>query len=288
MSTKILIDTSSGLSKEEADENGFELVGLPFLLDDVEYNDLNLDENIFFEKLANAKRINTSQAPVELVVNKIRELLKEYDEVLYFPITSGLSSSYNTGFLISNADEFKDKVFCIDHKTISVPERRLLLYVKELVDSGYSSRDIKDIVEKNAKNDIWIVVDDFNYLKKGGRVDAITATIGNILNIKPILYSDGGKFSLVKKERSLKNAFDDILSFIDDIVERDYTKFGKEYYLDVAYAKNLELAEEVKKKIHDKFQIPDESIYLGKLSQVVACHTGPDTIGIALYKKIII
>lgn len=283
---KIVIDTSAGIYKKECEEEGYELIGLPFILDDIEYNDLTISESEFFDKLETSSKIHTSQATIESVIGELKNVLKTCDEVLYFPITSGLSSSYNTGMLIAESDEFKGKVFCVDHRTISVPERRLLLDVKKMIEAGMDAMAIKRKVESESKNDIWIVVDNFNYLKKGGRVDAVTATIGNILNIKPILYSNGGKFSAVKKERSIKNAFDSMLDFVDKVIDSDNSKFGNEYVLDVAYTKNIDLAREMKQKMHDRFNIPLDNIYIGMLPQVVACHTGPNTIGAALYKNI--
>ena len=283
---KILIDTSSGLTVKDCKKYGFEIIGLPFLLDDAEYNDLSIGESEFFDKLKVASKINTSQASIECVTEKLREMLKTCDEVLYLPITSGLSSAYNTGMLIASDDEFKGKVYCVDHRTISVPERRLLLDLKRLVDSGMSAESIKDKIERETKNDIWIVVDNFDYLKKGGRVDAVTATIGNILSIKPILYSNGGKFSAVKKERTIKNSFDSMLDFVDKVIDNDYGKFKSEYCLDVAYSKNIDLANEMKEKMHERYGIELDNIYVGMLPQVVACHTGPNTIGAALYRFI--
>ena len=283
---RILIDTSSGLTEDICKECGFDIIGLPFLLDGVEYNDLNLSESEFFDKLQVAETINTSQASLEIVTEKLREMLKTCDEVLYFPITSGLSSAYNTGALIANDDEFKGKVYCVDHRTISVPERRLLIDVKKLVDSGMDAASIKEKVEKESKNDIWIVVDNFDYLKKGGRVDAVTATIGNILSIKPILYSDGGKFSAVKKERSIKNSLDSILEFVDKAIDNDFGKLKSDYCIDVAYSKNLDLAEELKNKISEKYSIEPDKIHIGALPQVLVCHTGPNTVAAALYRYI--
>ena len=283
---KILIDSSSGLSQEECQENGYEIIGLPFMLDDEEYNDLTIDWDDFYKKLESASKINTSQANIEVVSDKIDEMLKTCDKVLYLPITSGLSSSYNAGYLLSE-EEYKGKVYCIDHRTISVPEVRLLSDVKAMIDKGLSASEIKEKVESKVKNDIWIVVDNFNYLKKGGRVDAVTATLGNILSIKPILYSDGGKFTAIKKERSIKNAFDSMLDFEMEVLNNDLSKLGKEYMVDVAYTKNIDLANEMKQKIHERFGVPLDSINMYELPKVVGCHTGPNTIGTALYRKII-
>ncbi len=283
---KILIDTSSGLSKEYCDEKDYGIIGLPFLLDDMEYNDLNITESEFFDKLKDATKIHTSQASIEVVTAKLKEMLKTCDEVLYLPITSGLSSAYNTGVIITSDDEFKDKVYVVDHRTISVPEKRLIENIDLMLSKGLGAKEIKEIIEKESKNDIWIVVDNFDYLKKGGRVDAVTATIGNILNIKPILYSDGGKFSAVKKERGLRNAFDSMLDFVEKTIDGDLSKFKSDYALDVAYSKNLDLANEMKQKMHDRFNIDLDNIHVGMLPQVVACHTGPNTIGAALYRYI--
>ena len=284
---KVLIDSSSGLPLEECKKRDYEIIGLPFMLDDVEYDDLTITWDDFYSKLNTATKINTSQANIKIVVEKIDEMLENCDKVLYLPITSGLSSAYNTGYLLCEEEKYKGKVFCIDHRTISIPEVRLLDDISCMIESGLSATDIKEKVEKNAKNDIWIVVDNFNFLKKGGRVDAVTATIGNILNIKPILYSDGGKFKVVKKERSIKNALDVILDIEASSINNDLSKIGKEYLIDVAYTKNIDLATEMRQEIHEKFNIPIDNINMYELPKVVGCHTGPNTLGTAIYRKII-
>lgn len=282
--TKVLIDTSSGLTSNECKELNCEIVGLPFMLDDVEYDDLKIDGYEFYEKLKNSNKIHTSQAAIDLVANKLREMLGTCDEVLYLPITSGLSSAYNSGVLIAGEKEFLGKVYCVDHRTISVPEKRLLEDINKLLKKGFTAKEIKNIVEKNEKNHIWIVVDNFDYLKKGGRVSGMVATIGNILNIKPILYSDGGKFEVVRKDRSISKALDTMLTLVDEALDNDFSKLGTAYALDVAYTKNLDLANEMKEKIHNKYNIPLDKIYCVELPKVVGCHTGPNTIGTALSK----
>ena len=286
--TRILIDTSSGLSLDDCKSLGYEIIGLPFLLDDIEYDDLKLGKDIFYEKLESANKINTSQAGIEQVISKIRDMLKTCDEILYLPITSGLSSAYNSGVVISNEKEFEGKVFCVDHRTISVPEKRLLEDINKLLEKGYSAKEIKKIIEEQAKNNIWIVVDNFNYLKKGGRVSGVVATIGNILNIKPILFSDGGKFSVVRKDRALIKSLDTMLSLVDECLGDDVSKIGSLWSLDVAYTVNLDLAKTMQLKMSEKYNLPIENVYVEELPQVVACHTGPNTIGTALYKHIAI
>ena len=284
MKTAILTDTSCGISREETKALGYEMIALPFVLDEVEYDEDKLSKTEFYDKLKVSKDIHTSQAPINVVVETFDKLLKEYDNILYFPITSGLSSSYQSILPIVE-EEYKGKVFVVDHKTISVVQRALLEDVAQLLKKGMSPQDIKTKVEENAKNTrVYIAVDTLEYLKKGGRVSALSAAVGNILNIKPILFSNGNKFEVVKKARGIKQAEEEIIN----LVSNDFKEFfGGEpierFRLGAAYTECLDEATKFKDVLTETFKT---TVTLDELSTVIGCHIGMGAVAAAIYKKI--
>ena len=286
MKVKILTDTSCGLSREEASSLGYEMVALPFLLDEVEYDEDKLTKKEFYEKLKESNDIHTSQAPTSLVTDAFDRLLKDNDYVVYLPITSGLSSSYESILpVIDSNDVYKERVVVMDHKTISVLQRGLLADVKRLIDKGVELKKIKELVEANAKNNrIYIAVDTLDYLKKGGRVSALSATVGSILNIKPVLFSNGNKFEVVKKARGLKAAEDSILNFVlNDMNSMFPGEPIDNFVLGVAYTECIDEASKFREVIADAF---DTSVVMDELSTVIGCHIGAGAVAAAIYKKV--
>ena len=284
MRTAILTDTSCGISREEIKALGYEMVALPFVLDEVEYDEDKLTKLEFYKKLKESTDIHTSQAPIKIVVETFDRLLKDYDNILYFPITSGLSSSYQSILPIVE-EEYKDKVFVVDHKTISVVQRAMLEDVSNFLKKGMDPRDIKAKVEENAKNTrVYIAVDTLEYLKKGGRVSALSAAVGNILNIKPILFSNGNKFEVVKKARGLKQAEDEMVSLVaSDIKEFFGNQPIEKFKIGVAYTECIDEAKKFKDVMTETFKT---DIIIDELSTVIGCHIGTGAVAAAIYKKI--
>lgn len=283
MKVKILTDTSCGLSRKEAESLGYEMIALPFMLDEKEYDDDVITKDEFYAKLRESSEIHTSQAPMEIVMKKFDELLSTYDHIIYLPITSGLSSTYQNGVALSSDDKYKGKITCIDHRTISVLQRTMLSDVKRLIDKDVKPDRIKELVEANAKNNrIYIAVDNLDYLKKGGRVSPLVATIGNILNIKPILFSDGGKFDAVKKVRSVKAAEDGI----KELLLKDlHEVLGLDDFSKVSVgASYTECTDEINKFKADIEQSFGVKVVCDELPSVVGCHIGPGAVAAALYK----
>ena len=286
MKIKILTDTSSGLSREEARSLGYEMIALPFLIDEVEYDEDKLTKKEFYEKLKTSNDIHTSQAPIKAVTDALDSLLDENDFVVYLPITSGLSSSYESILpVIESVEKYKNRAVVIDHKTISVLQRGMLQDVKCLIDKGVDLQKIKELVEANAVNNrIYIAVDTLDYLKKGGRISALSATVGSILNIKPVLFSNGNKFEVVKKARGFKAAEESILNFILNDMN---TMFSGEpienFVLGVAYTECVEEASKFKEKVEETFET---KVCMDELSTVIGCHIGTGAVAAAIYKKV--
>ena len=221
-----------------------------------------------------------------MVTDAFDRLLNDNDYVVYLPITSGLSSSYESILPVIDSNEtYKERVIVIDHKAISVVQRGMLADVKRLIDKGIDLKRIKELVEANAKNNrIYIAVDTLDYLKKGGRVSALSATVGSILNIKPVLFSNGNKFEVVKKARGFKAAEESILNFVlNDMNSMFPGEPIDNFAMGVAYTECIDEAENFRKEVSDALET---SVTLDELSTVIGCHIGAGAVAAAIYKKV--
>lgn len=283
----IVTDSHSGISQNEAKELGIFVLPMPFYFgEECFYEDINISREEFFDKLAKGQTVSTSQPSPEAVMQIWNQVLEQYDELLYIPISSGLSGSCQTAMAMANEEEYEGKVFVVDNGRVSTPMHRSILDAIELVNEGYSAQECKEILEKvRAKMGIYIAVETLEYLKRGGRVSATTAALGSLLNIKPILKFDVGILDTYKKCRGFKKAK---LSMIEAIKNDFETKFAKEYengeiYLVAASsadeATTKEWVEEIKKAF------PNMDVMCDNLSLGVSCHIGPGGLGIGFSCK---
>ena len=170
MKVAIMTDSNSGITQAEAKELGIKVIPMPFTIDGKEFfEDINLTQAQFYEKLLSDADVSTSQ-PSEFYVNEAwDELLKEYDQIVYIPMSSGLSKTCSTLTLSSTKPEYQDKVFVVDNQRISVTQKLSVFDAIKLAELGYSGKEIKDILlEMKMDSDIFITLATLKYLKKGG------------------------------------------------------------------------------------------------------------------------
>ncbi len=283
----ILTDTNSGITPAEQERLGIYVIPMPFYINDelhYEYVDLNQDH--FYEMLENDCTITTSMPSVGDVMDKFDELLEDYDEVVYIPMSSGLSSSCQTAMMVAE-DDYEDKVFVVDNQRISVTMRLSALEAKKLADEGKSGAEIKAYLEEHKKeSSIYITVDTLKYLKKGGRLTPAVAAIGTLLHIKPVLQIQGEKLDSFAKARTMKQAKTVMMDAIEkDLNERFNDPEGKEYVISIAHSNNLEEAEIFKAEAEERF--PNHKIEINPLALSISCHIGPGSLAITASKSIV-
>ena len=205
MKIAILTDTNSGISSTEAEELGIFLIPMPVIIDDETfYEGQNITEEAFYQALASDKKVTTSQpSPADVLDYWDSLLQKGFDEVVYIPMSSGLSNSCHAA--MGFAEDYDAKVFVVDNHRISVTLKSSVIMAKKLSDIGKSGSEIKSILEEDAyHSSIYISVNTLTYLKRGGRITPAAAMIGSVLNIKPILTIQGEKLDSFSKARSMK------------------------------------------------------------------------------------
>ena len=139
----VVTDSNSGITQAEGKELGINVIPMPFMIGESEFfEDINLSQDEFYEKLKGGENISTSQPNLTVVGDLWRELLKEYDEIIHIPMSSGLSGSCQSAYMLSQEDEFDGKVFVIDNQRISVTQRQSAIDARDLAAKGFSGQEI--------------------------------------------------------------------------------------------------------------------------------------------------
>ena len=280
----ILTDSSSGIRQAEAQQLGISVLPMPFFINgETLFEDINLTQDTFYEHLTDGAEISTSMPAVGDLTDRWDELLKEYDEIVYIPLSSGLSSSCETATALSSDEEYEGKVFVVNNQRISVTQKQSVFDAIRLSESGKSGKEIKDILEDaKFQSSIYIMVDTLTYLKKGGRITPAAAALGTFLRLKPVLQIQGEKLDAFAKARTTASARQIMLNAAkNDVTNR----FGRPLencgmWVDFAHSANQEAAEDFQKEALASF--PGAESHMDPLSLSVACHIGPGSLAIAV------
>ena len=290
MKVAILTDSNSGITQDEANKLGVFVLPMPFTIDCQEYKeDINLSQEEFYDKLMNNAEVFTSQPAVGEVTQLFDNILKDYDQIVHIPMSSGLSGSCQTALMLAEEDEYKGKVYVVDSQRISVTQKYDVLDALELSKQGKNAKEIHDILMENKLNaTIYITVNTLEYLKKGGRITAAAAALGGLLKIKPILTIQGEKLDSYQKTRTMAKAnkimIDATMKDIKERIDPDTENMDNARIM-VAYTYDRDQALELKKQVEEAF--PNHEVICDPLSLSVACHIGPHSLAVAACKKII-
>ena len=281
----VMTDSNSGITQAEGKELGITVLPMPFyIVNEMYYEDIDLTQGEFYERLISDCEIKTSMPLVGDVTDKWDEILKEYDEIVYIPMSSGLSSSCETAIMLSL--DFDGKVCVVNNQRISVTMRQSVLDAMYLRDQGKTAEEINNILEeKKYESSSYIMLDTLYYLKKGGRITPAAAALGTLLKLKPVLQIQGDKLDAFAKARTAKQGKSIMLDTIKkDFMEKYNDPEGKDMHIEIAYSYDLDAAEKFKEEVQAEF--PNHDIVMNPLSLSVACHIGPGAIAVAYSKKI--
>lgn len=277
----IITDSNSGITQSESKELGIVVIPMPFYINEVQhFEDIDMTQKQFYEALMDEKtEVSTSQPSPDTIMQTWRENLKEYDEIVHIPMSSGISSSCSTAMMLAQEEEFEGKVFVVDNQRISVTQRRSVQQAKELAERGYSAKEIHDILFRDKfQSSIYIMVNTLKYLRKGGRLTPAVAAIGTVLRIKPVLQIQGEKLDSYAKVKTLKQAKTTMLKAIRSDFEKRFSK--EEMEIDIAYTYDKAEADKFKEEILQEY--PNAKVYMDPLSLSVSCHIGPGALAVAL------
>ena len=186
MGIKILIDSASDINQKEASELGVTLIPMIVSFKDEQYYDgINLLPKDFYEKLIKSEELpKTTQINYYRFKEAMEVLTIKGDKVIVITLSSKLSGTYSSAY--QAAQKFDGKVYVVDSLSATAGERLLCLYAIQLINEGLSFETIIQELEEAKKRIVVLgVLDTLEYLKKGGRISATTAFVGNLLLIKP-------------------------------------------------------------------------------------------------------
>ncbi len=278
----IVTDSNSGISVAEGKTLGVFVVPMPIHIDDGIYyegKDLTYEE-FYRQMLAGADIVTSQPAPGE-ITGLWDRVLESYEQLIYIPMTAGLSASFATAKML--AEDYGGRVEVADNRRISVTQRCSVMDALELAKDGLNAAQIRKTLEEQAYDAcIYITVDNLKYLRKGGRVSGVEAMAGTMLNIKPVLEIYGEKLNAVEKVRGMKAARRAMIERVRADLEGRLKPLRDQGNLAVkiAYSQvSPELLEDWHGEVLEAF--PQERTILGEpLTLSIACHTGPGALGV--------
>ena len=284
MKIAIVADSNSGVTQDEAKKLGIYVLPMPFMIDgQIFYEGIDLSHEEFYRRMEEGADITTSQPSPKDVMEQWEQLLEDHDQVVYIPMSSGLSGSCQTALML--AKEYEGRVQVVNNQRISVTQRQSALDARDLAELGWSGEQIKEKLEATRfDSSIYITVDTLKYLKKGGRITPAAAALGTLLKIKPVLTIQGEKLDAFAKVRGWKAAKRTMLKAIETDLKERFKGKEDQLTLGVVCTCGKEDAAEWKEEIHTMF--PQFEIMEAPLSLSVACHIGPGAMAVTCTKKV--
>ena len=281
----VVTDSNSGITQDEAKKLGVYVIPMPFIVNEEEYfEDINLTQPEFFAKLEEDAEISTSQPAIGAVTELWDNLLKEYEQIVHIPMSSGLSESMNTARNFAK-NQYVGRVEVVDNRRISITQRRSVVDALNLAKDGFSAKEIREYLERTGSDSsIYIMVNTLKYLKKGGRITPAAAAIGTVLNVKPVLQIQGGKLDQFAKVLNIKTAKAKMIAQVKEDLEtrfKDLYEKG-EMRISVAHTNNYEKANEFAKELEEATGLKPE--FVDPLSLSVACHIGSGSLACGCYR----
>ena len=280
---KIITDSNSGILQSEAKELGILVLPMPFTINGEEYlEEISISQADFYKHLEHDADVKTSQ-PSQYTLEELWDnTLKDYDEILYIPMSSGLSKSCENAK--NYAEKYEGKVQVVDNMRISVTQKESVMEAIELAKKGKSAKVIKEYLEETKdKSSIYIMTGTLKYLKKGGRISTAAATLGAMLNVKPVLSSRGDKFEKFALVLSPAQAKKKIIQKIKSELDTEFAKEYKQGKMMISVAHTQNEAEALKFKEQIIKEIPNIQFrFCDPLSLSVSCHIGPGALATAI------
>lgn len=282
MAVKFIIDSASDMSEQNAHEIGVTLIPMQILINGEEYYDgVTLTPEDFFDKLEQSKEFpQTSLINQYRWEEKFKELTKDGDEVVAIVLSSKLSGTYNAA--VEASKNFEEKVFVVDSLSAALGERLLLQYGMELAKLGKTAKEIKEELDEKRHNvKLVAIINTLKYLKKGGRISATTAFVGEILSIKPAVSLINGEVKMIGKVKGLKKGNRYLNEKINEL---GGINFNMPYGL--LYSGNDDT--NLQNYVQDSKQVWEHAtnhMPIYKLGSTIGTHIGPGAYGIAFFEN---
>ena len=290
MSFVILTDTSCNLPQELVDAYDLAMVPLRYFLDGAEYASFTdgkqADFQSFYEAMRAGKVVTTTLASQAEAMKVATACAEAGQDLLYLGFSSGISGTYNAvSIAVAEvaAAHPERKMYSVDTLAASAGQGLLITYVAKLRTEGRSIEECRDWAQNHRLNIAhWFTVDDLMFLKRGGRVSAVSAIFGTALSIKPVMHvDDSGCLKVVSKVRGRKKAIAALADHFGDSVE---VMPPAEQTVYISHGDCLEDAQELARLLVERYGIPEPLITY--VDPVIGAHSGPGTLALFYYDSV--
>ena len=283
----IVTESTTDLTQDLVNELGITIIPMVFGFENESYlnypDNREMDIHKFYERVKAGERSTTALINSKTFEEYFEPILKSGDDILYIGFSSGLSGTYNSSLIA--AEELKQKypdskIVCIDTLAASMGEGLLVYHAVKLKQQGKNIEQVSQwLMDNRLKLNHWFTVDDLNHLRRGGRISAMTATIGSALNVKPILHVDNeGHLIPVHNVRGRKKSINALLEHMEELSINP-----QEQTIFISHANCLEDAENLANLIRKKLKIKE--IILNFIGPVIGSHTGQGAIALFFIGK---
>ena len=283
----IMTDSNCGIMPGCEPYSDIHIIPMPVLIDgETFYEGKSITADAFSRKLASDAAVSTSLPSPGDVMDMWASLLRDYREVVYIPMSSGLSTSCASALALASEGDFEGRVHVVDNHRISVTQTQSVLDAYFLAREGRTGRQIKEQLESEALDaSIYIAVDTLKYLKRGGRITPAAAAVGTVLNLKPVLTIQGDKLDAFAKVRGMKAAFRTMCKAVKKDIDTRFSHLRDEGVLKLGMAET-DMDEEEFLSWKEKYQkcFPDMEIVHYPLTMSIGCHTGAGALGVGVFR----
>lgn len=275
---QIVTDSSTLYTKEEALQHGFESIPLCVSIGDFDGRDLQIDMKAYYQRIAKGQIPQTSQPPI----GDVADCYERYpdDEIINIAMADGLSGTYQSACSARELVPNKERIHVFNTRTLCGPHRYMVEMAQKQKEEGRSAAEILEWLQKKAnQTESFLIPQDFSFLRRGGRLTPMAATLGSLLSLKPVmcLTEDGKRLDKFAVKRTMKTAVQSILEHLKE------KKLGKHHILYVSHADALRDAEEIKALFQTAFECLE--IRILELSPVFVAQGGPKCIAIQYIEK---
>ncbi len=274
----IVTESTADIPAELIEEYGIQIIPLRLFFGQESYADgVDMTSAVFYQRLASASQLPTTSQPSPADYAAMYErLLHEHPQspIISIHLSSGLSGTYQSATIGRSMVEQEDRITVIDSLSASYGYGLAVVHAARLARQGKSVQDIESAVKQLlASRDLYFLVDDLEYLRKGGRIGRASAAIGTLLNVKPILSIDEqGVIYPVEKVRGQKKAMGRIV----DMMRQKLTV--RKIHLALGHTANRESCEPLLNMLREHYEI-GELVY-SEIGPVIGTHTGAGTIAV--------
>lgn len=278
---QIICDTMNDVPKEIVEKYNIEILPATIVFDGIEYKaGVDIEGDEFYKMLRSSNSMpTTSQVTYATFKDTFEKYLDEGKKILYLSGSSAASGTYQSAMIAKNDIE-SDDIHIFDTYSLCIGGGML---ITEAAIMAQESNDIDYIINKlneyKEKVEVYFSVDSLDYLHKGGRISGTKATIGTILNIKPILKIEDGVVKQKTQVRGRKKIIPTLIEQLKLQVGDDFS--DKEVY--VGYGDDIEECNKFVEKV--KNELSPKSVKIFQIGACVACHSGPDVFGLACLNK---